>query len=56
MSHWWQRLRGDAPATPQTWQHFHTQMRELAKLPPEQRKQRLCEQWGAASGTSPMCQ
>ena len=56
MSHWWQRLRGDAAATPKTWQHFHTQMRELAKLPPEQRKQRLCEQWGAAAGTSPMCQ
>ena len=41
MTRWWQQLRGEGPATPETWRSFYAQMRELAALPAEERKLRL---------------
>jgi hypothetical protein len=49
MTRWWQQLRGEGPATPETWRSFYAQMRELAALPAEERKLRLCAQWGEAA-------
>lgn len=56
MTRWWQQLRGEGPATPETWRGFYAQMRELAALPAEERKLRLCAQWGAAAKTATQCQ
>lgn len=56
MTRWWLQLRGEGPATPETWRGFYTQMRELAALPAEERKLRLCAQWGEAAKTATQCQ
>ena len=56
MTRWWQQLRGEGPATPETWRSFYAQMRELAALPAEERKLRLCAQWGEAAKTATQCQ
>ncbi|UUC93332.1 aminopeptidase [Comamonas sp. C11] len=56
MTRWWQQLRGEGPATPETWRGFYAQMRELAALPAEERKLRLCAQWGEAAKTATQCQ
>ena len=56
MTRWWQQLRGEGPATPETWRSFYAQMRELAALPAEERKLRLCAQWGKAAETATQCQ
>ena len=42
MTQWWQQLQGGQPATPESWKHFYAQIRELAAMEPELRKQRLC--------------
>ena len=55
MTHWWQQLRGDGPATPETWQRFYAQMRELADLPAAERRQRLCAQWDKAATAAALC-
>lgn len=56
MTRWWLQLRGEGPATPETWRGFYAQMRELAALPAEDRKLRLCAQWGEAAKTATQCQ
>lgn len=56
MTRWWRQLRGEGPATPETWRGFYAQMRELAALPAEERKLRLCAQWGEAAKTATQCQ
>lgn len=56
MTRWWLQLRGEGPATPETWRGFYAQMRELAALPAEERKLRLCAQWGEAAKTATQCQ
>ncbi len=56
MTSWWLKLRGDGPATQETWHRFYAQMRDLSKLPPEERKLRLCAQWGEAAKTASQCQ
>ena len=56
MTHWWQQLRGNDPATPETWQRFYAQMRELAELPADERRQRLCAQWNEAATAVALCQ
>ena len=56
MTRWWLQLRGEGPATPETWRSFYAQMRELAALPAEERKLRLCAQWGKAAETATQCQ
>lgn len=55
MTHWWQQLRGNDPATPETWQRFYTQMRDLAELPADERRQRLCAQWDEAATAAALC-
>ncbi|KGH11620.1 aminopeptidase [Comamonas thiooxydans] len=56
MTRWWLQLRGEGPATPETWRSFYAQMRELAALSAEERKLRLCTQWGEAAKTATQCQ
>lgn len=56
MTHWWQQLCGNDPATPETWQRFYAQMRELAELPADERRQRLCAQWDEAATAAALCQ
>ena len=56
MTRWWLQLRGEGPATPETWRGFYAQMRELAALPAEERKLRLCAQWGESAKTATQCQ
>ena len=56
MTRWWLQLRGECPATPETWRSFYAQMRELAALSAEERKLRLCTQWGEAAKTATQCQ
>ena len=56
MTRWWLQLRGEGPATPETWRSFYAQMRELAALSAEERKLRLCAQWGEAAKTATQCQ
>lgn len=55
MTQWWQQLRGDAPATPDTWRRFYADMRKLAQLSVDERRQRLCAQW-SASAKAVLCQ
>lgn len=55
MTRWWQQLRGDAPATRETWQRFYAQMRELAQLPADERRQRLCAQLDDSTTTAALC-
>lgn len=56
MTSWWLQLRGDGPATRETWRSFYAQMRDLSVLPAEERKLRLCAQWGEAAKTATQCQ
>ncbi|KGG90212.1 aminopeptidase [Comamonas thiooxydans] len=56
MTRWWLQLRGEGPATPETWRSFYAQMRELAALSAEERKLRLCTRWGEAAKTATQCQ
>lgn len=56
MTSWWLRLRGDSPPTQETWRSFYAQMRDLSALPAEERKLRLCAQWGEAAKTATQCQ
>lgn len=56
MTRWWLQLRGEGPATPETWRSFYAQMRELAALSAGERKLRLCAQWGEAAKTATQCQ
>ncbi len=56
MTSWWLQLRGDGPATRETWRSFYAQMRDLSALPAEERKLRLCVQWGEAAKTATQCQ
>lgn len=56
MTRWWLQLRGEGPATPETWRSFYAQMRELAALSAGERKLRLCTQWGEAAKTAIQCQ
>lgn len=56
MTSWWLKLRGDGPATRETWRSFYAQMRDLSALPAEERKLRLCAQWGEAAKTAAQCQ
>jgi len=56
MTSWWLKLRGDGPATRETWRSFYAQMRDLSVLPAEERKLRLCAQWGEAAKTATQCQ
>ncbi len=56
MTSWWLQLRGDGQATRETWRSFYAQMRDLSVLPAEERKLRLCAQWGEAAKTAAQCQ
>ena len=56
MTSWWLQLRGDGPATRETWRSFYAQMRDLSVLPAEERKLRLCAQWGETAKTAAQCQ
>ncbi|KGH26672.1 MULTISPECIES: aminopeptidase [Comamonas] len=56
MTSWWLRLSGDGPPTRDTWLSFYAQMRDLSALPAEERKRRLCAQWGEAAKTATQCQ
>lgn len=55
MTSWWLRLSGDGPPTRDTWLSFYAQMRDLSTLPAEERKRRLCVQWGEAAKTATQC-